>query len=339
MLKMGGRAVKFTHNEKRLSAEAVKAIFLISIAAIGIILYFWPKEEEPPDFNGYPLYISDLLIGKDTFWILRARNTNEVPRAYDLYRLDENGRQIFVQPYPGGYYVWDRENEKLYDQSDGKLHEFDPKTGAIQTYSLQQSYEKLCTAVGETVFLQQKRNGPITMYSISDAKASVLGTRGRLLLADSGYLLLWDSKTHQLACHDYRNDTEVWEIDLSEKFSSAPVLCISGEDLYLGNSNMGRLYMVHQFAEKCELIETDVYNRVIGMVSAGEYVIYANKESNAIGLGAIYPDGTSADLPPWEGANYAYSDSRLLMAVYQGAFYCALQTEDKLFSYDLSSSV
>ena len=329
--------MKMSCGKERLWIKVIIVIFFMAIT-IGVILHVLLENSDNDivEYGAeYPVYISNLFAAKDTLWLLRARSSYDLPREYDLYRLDENGQQIFVQPYPGGSSVWDRENEKLYDLSDGELHEFDPETGEIQTHSLRQPYEKLCAAAGETVFLQQEPDGPITMYSIADRIESVLDTSGELLLADSGYLLLWDSKTHQLACHDYSSDTEVWEMDLPEEFSSSPVLCMSGENLYVANEAGGNIYVINQFAKNCKLMKTELFARVIGMVSAGDSIICAKRGSDFIRFSALLSDGAVIDLPTWSGAKYT-PNSRLLMAVYQGTFYCALQTEDELFSFDLT---
>ncbi len=302
----------------------------------GLFIYSWSKTNGDMEITGYPVYISDLFVSDNEVFVLRTRNESSIPREYDVYRVGQGGQEQYVQPYPGKTAIWNKNTEKLYFLSEMEICEFDPITGQCQSYLLECAYEKICAVDEEYVFLQEEIYGPVIMYLMSIGKESVLGVSGWVLDAYDGHLLTWDVYKKCLTCFSYDKDQIVWTIDLSESFSSAPMLCINDGDLYLANRERRNICIIPQFTEKSELKMLEISAHVIGMVDAYDYVVYATKDGQAISFYALFPDGTDTKLAEWKEANY-YQDSSLIMAVHEEKLHCAVKTEEGLFSCDLNN--
>ena len=300
----------------------------------GLLIYSASRKSGELEITGYPVYISNLLVSGNEVLMLRTRDESSIPREYDVYRVGQDGQEQYVQPYPGRAAHWNKDSGKLYFLSEMEICEFDPITGQVQSYSLEQAYEKICAVEEEYVFLQQELYGPVGMYLMTTGKESMLGASGWVLDVYDGHLLTWDVYKNCLTCYSYNKNLIVWEIDLSESFSSAPVLCVNNGDLYLANRVIGNICVIPQFKEKSEIEKLEISAHVIGMVDAYDYVIYAMKDGQAVSFHALFSDGTNKKLTEWEEVNY-YQDSSLIMAVHEGKLYCALKTEEDLFCYDL----
>ena len=311
------------------------SLFSVLIIIV-VLIYFWPRTSEDLEVTGYPVYISEFCASNDELIILRARNASSIPREYDVCRIGKDGQEQYVQPYPGKSAIWNKDTEKLYFLSEMEICEFDPITGQCQFYLLEQSYEKICAIDGKNVFLQQDIYGPVAMYLMSTGKEHVLGASGWVLDICDGHLLTWDVYKASLTCYNYNEDRIAWAIDLSEDFSSAPILCRNGRDLYLANREGGNIYVIPQFIEKSEIEKLEISAQVIGMVNAYDYIVYAVKNSQSIAFYALFSDGAKVKLTEWKEVNY-YQDSSLIMAVHKGKLYCTVKTEEGLFSYDLKN--
>lgn len=319
-------------NGKQRLFFALGGVFLCFVFVV--LVYSWSRTNGSSENTGYPVYISDIFVYKDEVIILRARSEGSIPREYDVYCIEEDGQEQYVQPYPGKAASQNKSTGKLYFLSDKELCEFDPITGQSQSYLVDQSYERICAAVGENVFMQQDIYGPIVMYSMSTGEEYELKTSGWVLDVYEEHLLIWDVYKQSLTCYSYDEDQITWTIDISEEFSSAPILCRNGENLYLANREGGYIYVIPQFAKKNAIEKTEASAKVIGMVNAEEYIVYAVKRSQSIHFYVLFLDGSSAELTEWENVNY-YQDSSLVMTMHGGKLYCSVKTEEGLFSYDL----
>lgn len=309
--------------------------FLFCILVIcGLLVYSKSQTGRGSEITGYPVYISDLFVSGSEVFMLRTRDESSIPREYDVYRVSKDGQEQYVQPYPGKAAHWNRDTGKLYFLSGMEICEFDPVTGQCRSYAVEQAYEKICAVEGEYIFLQQELYGPVYMYLATTGKESMLGASGWVLDVYDGYLLTWDIYRNCLTCYSYHKDQTVWTIDLSESFSSAPVLCVSNGDLYLAGRERGNIYRIPRFTEKSELEMLEISAHVIGMVDAHDYVLYATTDGRTIRFHALFLDGTHKKLAEWEEVNY-YQDASLIMVVHEGKLYCTLKTEENLFSCDL----
>ncbi len=299
-----------------------------------------PSAAEEPENNAYPLYISALFASDDALWILRARSSVGIPREYDLHTIGADGQEHYVRQFPGEQAVWNEDDASILYLSDAEtLCAYDPETGDMTTHALEQEYLRICAVDRGNVFLQQENGGTVTMVTDSYAEEQELGIHGRVVAAYEGRLLLWDGSARSLPCYDYTADQTVWHKDLFRYYSDdtdPPVLCESGGNLYLADSNGGEILFIEQFTRQSEIRHTGVrFSQVLAMADAGEYVVCASNASNAIRLFALQRDGTRLDLTEWQGP-HPYRNAIMLLAIQNGTLYCTLSQEDGLFSFDLA---
>ena len=302
----------------------------------GLRIYFGSSTNGAAETTGYPVYISDLFVSGNEVFMLRTRGESSIPRKYDIYRVGQDGQEQYVQPYPGKTAHWNKDTGKLYFLSGMEICEFDPVTGQCRSYLLERAYEKICAVEEEYVFLQSEIYGPVVLYSVSASKGSVIGASGWVLDVCDGHLFTWDVHKKWLTCYNYNRNQIVWAIDLSEAFSSVPILCRNDEDLYLANREGGNIYVIPQFADQGELEKLEISAPVIGMADAYDDIVYAVKNSQSICFYTLCSDGTSKKLTDWKEVDY-YQDSSLMMLVHGEKLYGAVKTEESLFSCDLKS--
>ena len=311
-------------------------LICVLIAAAAFVRGYLHRGDEGAEVTGYPVYVSGLYAADDTLLILRARDPVQIPREYDVYCMGEDGKEQYVRPYPGKAATWNESTEKLYFLDGMRLCAFEPVAGESRYSMLAQEYERICGAEGDRLFLQSELYGAVTMYSMLSNEEDVLEVSGWVLDVRDGYLFTWNVHNQNLTCYDYSAEQTVWTIDLSESFSSAPMLCKNGETLYLADRTGRTVYMIPELAKADEMRKTEITGQVIGMVDAGEVLIYATNDPQSISFYSFSQDGVQTKLIDWNEGNYYHQDSSFMMTVLGGRLYSTVESEEGLFSHDLN---
>lgn len=313
-------------------------VISVVLCILGFIVYTMSESEIDPgvEITGEPICISTLFTNKDGVWLLRAKNM-DIPQEYDIYHIDNDNREQYIRSYPGKEAHWNNATEKLYYLSENKICEFDYNTGSIKYYSAQKEYTRICAVEKEFVFLQEDLYGAVVKYSIRTDDEIVLQTKGRVLNVQDGYLFTWDIYENMLTCFDYERENIIWEIDLSDKFSSAPILCINEGDLYVGNVDGGYIYVIDQFAVNNVPQKTEVYANVLGIVEANNKVLVASKGSNSIQFCIISDDEHEKTMLKWEVDNKGIV-SPILLQVYNDKIFFAFKNEKAIWIYNIEDN-
>ena len=309
------------------------SVLIISI--LGFFMYLNSELNDASDeVVGEPTYNLNIFANQNEIWVLRAKDLN-YPQEYELYRVNEDNEEHFVCLYPGKEAHWNKETEKLYYLSENNICEFDCNNGSTKIYFVKKKYTRICAVEGNYVFLQDSLYGPVTRYSILTGDETILEVQGWVLNVCNGYLFTWDVYHYILTCHKYNQDIAIWEMNLSDQFSNAPVLCENGGDLYFGNSQGGYIYVLENYADNTIFKNTEIYARVLGMICMEDKIIYASNERDSIHFCSIDAANRKSILNKWNNDSM-YDDQSILLQVYGNKMFFASKKEQELYSVSLN---